>query len=236
MRAENEAEASFRKARQAVDEMYTQVAEKWLAGQPKLEPLQRDFLQKALEFYRDLSQRTGSDPAIRFEATQASRRAALIQYKLGDAAQAEEAFRNAIDQMQKLVDEVREVPAYREALAETLNAFTTLLSETGRKADAEKASRRAFVLQEQLVSEFPDTAKYRCGLAQIHLVAANEADEARPGEAERYYRESATILEKLTAEFPSEPAYRYHLAESLRGLGTILTKHGRAVDRAPNCR
>ena len=32
------------RARKAVDEMYTEVAQKWLSQQPQLEPLQREFL------------------------------------------------------------------------------------------------------------------------------------------------------------------------------------------------
>ena len=43
-------------ARRAVDEMYTQVAEKWLAEQGSLTLLQRDFLEKALSFYQEFSQ------------------------------------------------------------------------------------------------------------------------------------------------------------------------------------
>src|SRR5262249_26434237 len=48
-----EADRSGVLARHAVDEMYTEVAEKWLATQPYLEPLQRDFLLKALAFYEE---------------------------------------------------------------------------------------------------------------------------------------------------------------------------------------
>jgi hypothetical protein len=38
-------------ARQVVDDMYTKVAEKWLSSAPGLQPLQREFLEKALGFY-----------------------------------------------------------------------------------------------------------------------------------------------------------------------------------------
>jgi eukaryotic-like serine/threonine-protein kinase len=50
----NQAEANFRQARQAVDDMYTQVAQKWLAQQPQMEPMQREFLQKALFLLQSL--------------------------------------------------------------------------------------------------------------------------------------------------------------------------------------
>src|SRR5262249_55940579 len=46
-----EAEENLRHARRAVDDMYTQVATKWLAHQPQMEPVQQEFLKKALAFY-----------------------------------------------------------------------------------------------------------------------------------------------------------------------------------------
>ena len=53
------AEANFRLARAAVDDMYTQVAEKWLAQEPQMEPLQREFLLKALRFYERFARPDG---------------------------------------------------------------------------------------------------------------------------------------------------------------------------------
>jgi serine/threonine protein kinase len=82
-KARGEAETNLRAARQAVDDMYTQVAEKWLAQQPQLESLQREFLQKALRFYMDVAEPSSNDPAIRLEAVRALRRVAEIQYHLG---------------------------------------------------------------------------------------------------------------------------------------------------------
>ena len=69
--ARREAEANFHHARQAVDEMYTQVAEKWLAHQPQMEPMQREFLKKALSFYRQFAERSSPVPAVRFETARA---------------------------------------------------------------------------------------------------------------------------------------------------------------------
>ena len=69
-------------ARRAVDEMYTEVAEKWLAQEPKLTPLQREFLEKALAFYQRFTQDPGSGPAERHAAAEAAERLGQIQEKL----------------------------------------------------------------------------------------------------------------------------------------------------------
>ena len=50
-REQARAEARSRQARQAVDEMYTEVAEQWLDQEPHMEEVQRRFLLKALQFY-----------------------------------------------------------------------------------------------------------------------------------------------------------------------------------------
>ena len=50
-RKQREVEKQRDEARQAVDDMYTDVAEEWLAQQAALEPLQRKFLEKTLDYY-----------------------------------------------------------------------------------------------------------------------------------------------------------------------------------------
>ena len=57
----DEARSQRQHARQAVDQMYTEVAKKWLSQQPRLEPLQRDFLLKALAFYQEFARESGND-------------------------------------------------------------------------------------------------------------------------------------------------------------------------------
>ena len=59
------------RARKAVDEMYTEVAQKWLSQQPQLELLQREFVLKALAFYQDFAREYSSDPAARRGAARA---------------------------------------------------------------------------------------------------------------------------------------------------------------------
>ena len=108
------ARGNLRKARQAVDDMYTQVAEKWLANQPQMEPVQREFLEKALRFYQEFAQQGGgTEPEVRLETARAYRRVADIQFRLGAVAQAETAFREAIDRLKALADEFPSAPEYR---------------------------------------------------------------------------------------------------------------------------
>jgi hypothetical protein len=71
--------------RQAVDDMYTQVAEKWLAQQAELTQVQKQFLEKALAFYQRLTTEETADPTVLFETAKAQQRVGEIQHKLGKA-------------------------------------------------------------------------------------------------------------------------------------------------------
>jgi eukaryotic-like serine/threonine-protein kinase len=225
------AEANADNARRAVDDMYTQVAEKWLAHQPQMEPVQREFLQKALGFYTEFAKESSTEPAIRLETARAFRRIAEIQHRLGQPAHAEEVFQRAVDRMQALVDEFPTAPSYRAELAAALHKFGVLLGDTGRYPDEEQIHRRALALEEQLAAEFPANALYRRDLGRGHWFVAEVLTSLhRRREAEQAYRSALTIQIPLVAEFVSNAEYREHLAESHLGLGKIVRHAGRTEE------
>lgn len=218
------AEANFKEARTAVDDMYTQVAEKWLAQQPHLETVQREFLQKALQFYERFAREYSSDPSMRLESARAYRRIGEIQRKLGKAPQAEQAFKKAAESLQELVVQFPEAPEYRHELANTLHKLGDHLAETGSIPEAASAYRRALDLQEKLVGEFQDIPEYRRDLALgLYSLGKRLIDlGAERSEIEKPFRRSVDLLEKLRVEFPKVTEYRAYLACSLRALGHYL--------------
>jgi serine/threonine protein kinase len=217
------AEANADKARQAVDAMYTQVAEEWLAHQPQMEPVQREFLEKALQFYTEFAKETSNDPSVRFETARAYRRIAEIQHRLGQTAQAEDAFERGVDHTQSLVDEFPTNSSYRADLAAMLHRLGVLLGDTGRYQEEEAIHRRALAVDEQLAAEHPANPERRGKLGRGHwyraqvLAALHERDAAV-----QTYETAIGIQKQLVADFPSSPEYREHLAESYLGLGQQL--------------
>src|SRR5206468_6160896 len=83
-RQRQQAELQRAQARRAVDDMYTQVAEKWLADQPQLEKLQREFLEKAATFYEEFAKEQATNPDVRRETAKAIHRLGAIRQKLGE--------------------------------------------------------------------------------------------------------------------------------------------------------
>ncbi len=222
------AEASADKARQAVDDMYTQVAEKWLAHQPQMEPVQREFLEKALAFYIDFAKASGDDPSVRFETARAHRRIAEIHHRLGRPAEAEDAFTIAIGQMQAVVDTFPSIPEYRAELAATLHKFGVLLGDTGRAAEEEQIQRRALALEQQLHAEFPGATAYGRDVGRGewflgHVLLALD----RPDEAEKQLRSALATQSSLVDKLPTNPEYRHDLAQTNLRLGLTLRARNR---------
>jgi serine/threonine protein kinase/tetratricopeptide (TPR) repeat protein len=229
--ARAKAEASFQKARQAVDDMYTQVAERWLSQQPQMEPLQREFLTKALQFYAESAQRTGADPAVRFETARAHRRMAEIQHRLGQPVEAESAFRQAIDRLQDLADEIPTEAKYRTELAGALHQRGVLLGDTGQYSDEEAAHRRALAIEQELATKFPAFAEYRSKLGRAHWFVGQVLSHLhRRDEAETEFRSALAIQSKLAAEFPSVPDHRHHLAQTHLRLAQALSYKDRVEE------
>ena len=109
--------------RQAVDDMYTQVAEKWLAQQAELTLVQKQFLEKALAFYQRLATEESADPAVLFETAKAQQRVGEIQNKLGKHAEAEAAYRRAIELFAQLPRETQDSAKYNQSLAKRAEAW-----------------------------------------------------------------------------------------------------------------
>ena len=117
VRQQREVEKQRDEARQAVDDMYTDVAQEWLAQQAVLEPLQQKFLQKALGDYERFAGEASIDPKVRWKTAVAYRRIAEIQERLGNSEEAKWACRRATKMLERLSAKVPSVPQYRCELA-----------------------------------------------------------------------------------------------------------------------
>src|SRR5260370_9098237 len=67
----DEAEANFRKARQAVDEEFTLVSQRNLFEAPGFQSLRRDLLESALKYHQDFLQQRPEDPVLQVEVAAA---------------------------------------------------------------------------------------------------------------------------------------------------------------------
>jgi serine/threonine protein kinase/Flp pilus assembly protein TadD len=219
LRANGRTEARFRAARDAVDDMYTQVAEEWLDDAPRLTDVQKTFLDKALHFYQQFGAEHADDPAVRHEAARAYLRVGRIQAKSGRYAEAEVAHREAIARSEALAAAFPGDPKFREGLAAGYHSLGSLLRENVRSQEAEQPLLRAIDLRRQLVAEAPELPGSWPDLARSQtMLAVLYSDTGRHPDAERAYGQALEIWERLAAAYPKDPSYQSLLGMALNNL------------------
>jgi serine/threonine protein kinase len=153
-RQRDEARVQHRLARQAVDDMYTQVAEKWLHDKPGLGPLEQEFLEKALAYYEQFAKEESDDPAIQHETALAYSRVAWICTELRQFDKAESALRHALTVFGELAKRFPKQVQHRYELARATWNQGFLLQLRGRLEEAEPFYREADSDLQKLASGF----------------------------------------------------------------------------------
>jgi tetratricopeptide (TPR) repeat protein len=220
-------------AEQAVDDMYTGVAQQWLARQPHLQPTQREFLEKAAEYYRRRSERDDSGPAARQQAARAFYRLGSIENALGRPDRAADYFDRAIGSFERLAADHPDEPEYRRDLSDALHA-STLVTRKREPGEVERVLRWSVELAEGIATRHPGHAGYRHMLAVSRIGLAEAlAAAGRDAEAERIYRGELPALRELAARPGAPPDRRNTLAACYTSLGNLLRATGRFEDAGP---
>jgi tetratricopeptide (TPR) repeat protein len=229
-RKQRELEMQRDEARQAVDDMYTDVAEQWLGQQAALEPMQQKFLQKALAYYKRFAGEVSRNREVRSRTAVAHRRVAGIEEKLGHYSDAESACRQAMSIFETLLSDAPSVRQYQCDLATSEGMLAGLLSATGHPDEAKALSRRAVARLRKLAADAPLEPQHRHELAKIHLVSARYLFKTEPREAEMALLEAIALCDRLAADLPSNPRYRSSAARAHFSLGVVLGHMGRRAD------
>lgn len=207
------AQKNFEKARQAVDDMYSNVAEKWLQHQPKVTQLQREFLQKALAFYEGMSKEEGADPEVRSEAARALRRMAFIQKNLQDRPAAEKLYWQCYRKFAELTNQHPDRPEFLVDLARSHVDLADIYALAGRNTEARQETELANEVLTKLGTPSFRDAKHRARLAAaLGLLSSRLMEEMRLPEADVALKTQLKILESLVADFPADIDYRGQLA------------------------
>jgi eukaryotic-like serine/threonine-protein kinase len=232
-RKQAEVEAQRDEARQAVDDMYSNVAEQWLAQQAALEPMQHKFLQKAVDYYQKFASEANTDPAIRFKSAVAHRRVGAIQEKLGNSVEARDACRRSIKILATLLAEESGVRAYERELAVSKETLARLLWETGSRAQAEALMLGAVALLEKAAAGASSDSEYQRELARCYNNLARLLRGVNAPEAERALRRAIVLTEGLAANSPAVPQYLRSLGIAHNNLGLMVCDLGRPAEAEP---
>jgi tetratricopeptide (TPR) repeat protein len=225
------AEANFRKAVTAVEQLLTRVGETDLLHVPQMEPVRRALLQDALRFYQEFLKERGDSPAVRSEAASAYTRVGRIQVALGQRDEGEESYRQALLLLEQLLAEPPVDPAARNKLAGVHEELGLLYHSTQRWYQAEAALLKAVAILEQLDRQDPTIMRNRHDLAKTHVGLLNLYRQmGRLGEAETASKMSLTQLDGLLVGDPKNVDYLTLLARCHQNVALVYGAQGRTAD------
>jgi serine/threonine protein kinase len=216
------AEMSFQQARAAVDRYYTQISEYRLLHEPGLQPLRKELLHTALEFYQKLVAQRSEDPAARAELARALYRLAEITRDIESAAQALAYLQQAIDIQDELVQSNPGVADHQRDLAASCDSLGLVYQSLGRTAEADAAYRKALDLRQRLAGEVPGVIDDRRDLAATcHNLGGLSEITGQAGRAEELYQQALRLREHLVQEHPAVSRYQNELAASHNDLAYL---------------
>ncbi|MBL8798334.1 MAG: protein kinase [Planctomycetia bacterium] len=232
-RQRQRAEQNFRKSREAVQQMLTEVGQNELAHVPLMEDVRQRLLAKAVAFHGEFLEKQSNEPEVRQQAGQAYQQVGNVYRMLGRFPDAEVAYRNSMERFEALTKEFPQEPDYRRDLALTYFDRGQLQRTRGKLAEAEQDDRAAIAIQDKLAAEFPKQADYRHELSKsLNDLALVLLRTGKPEEAEKSYRQALALQEVLAKEYSdSHPEFREDLAGTLNDLGALLRgvkRHGEA--------
>jgi eukaryotic-like serine/threonine-protein kinase len=221
------AETRARQARTAVDTMYVQVAEAWISKQPFLEPVQREFLHAAAQFYESLGDEPGDDPVLRQESARVAYRLGQIEFKLGRNPQAETAFRRAIEIQQALLQSSPNTVTIGKELADSLHSLAFICFQFSRRGDGELLLKQALEIRDVLARALPIDSQILRDLAISHnSLFGLYSDAGRNDDARRSILRSLKIREELAASETPDLQDRVYCADAHTNLMRLLMRTG----------
>jgi eukaryotic-like serine/threonine-protein kinase len=226
------AEVNFSRAREAVDQMLSEVGDIELAEVPQMEVARKRLLAKALGFYEAFVAERPADPAVQIEYGRAHERLAAIHDLLGDARQAEAAYRRSITLFEGLSRTTAGTDPPAADLARAFAGLGIILKKANRFQEAEAALRTALQLRERQEGGRADLRGYQQDLAEsrYHLATLLARLPHREPEDEHVYRQAVETQQSLASAAASTPENRRKLVRYLNNLGLLLADAGRLAD------
>jgi serine/threonine protein kinase/tetratricopeptide (TPR) repeat protein len=232
-RERDRAEASFRMARDAVDQLFTQVSQSPQMKTQGMEKFRKKLLQSARSFYERFIQEEFDTPAVRYDLGLAYHRLTDINRELGDTAAAEESSAKAIALLGELAAAQPDVPEYQRELAASHFALGLVYFATAAWEKAEAAFELAVTIQKKQADAYPTAAEYRYALAKTYRASGfahsrrhqNDAAVAR-------YQQALEILSKSVQDHPV-PEHQSLLATTQMNLANMYITRNWFVKAEP---
>lgn len=215
-------EQSFRDSQQTVNDYLTLVSENTLLNQPGMQPLRKELLQRALQYYERFLQQRGNDPSVQDELASTYFRVGVITEVLDSPVQALPHYERALKMQRQLSQQRPADRSRREAMGNTLNALGTIYVKLLELPAAQGYYQQALDIRRRLAEELPENVGYQrtWGNAAMNLgVAARWAKDRET--AQHFFREAQTIRERALEQHPSEVKLKRDLGKGYYNLANL---------------
>ena len=227
-----QAEANFKKAREAVDEYFTKVSESKLLNVPGLQPLRKDLLESARKYYDQFLRDRGKDTSVRAEAAEAWYRLGFVASQVGTPIEAAKSLQEAVVMYEGLARDHPAEARYFYKLAMALNDLGNRQYSLGRIAEALRTQERSLEIRRRVAAENPSVPEYQkeLGIGLMNC-GSRKRSAGQVAEATLLFEEARDLYQRLIREYPDVADYRYRLSGAYLDIGNVHEDSGR-TDKA----
>ena len=212
-----ESQASFARARRAVDQFYTRFYEEGVLNVAGMEKVRHEVLGEMLQYYRDFLAQHHDDSSLRRELAETCLRIGLLTFQQGNKADALVVVRQAFADFEKLLPSSPDDRELQKRFGECLQHMAMIELDQGDLDSARRHLERGLGVVKRRSDEDPGNLQLRVGLARAYgnhaklLWTMNDLGQAR-----QFYLRALEIQKDLvrhdiaTLEFTSDLAMTYN--------------------------
>jgi serine/threonine-protein kinase len=216
------AETSLQHARETVDSFCTNVSEHTLLNQPGMQPLRRELLEQALQYYERFVAERADDPSIQDELALTHFRIGRISEQIDAPQKALAAYQRALTLQERLVAARPADRELLEALGDTYTASGRIFLNQRRWQEAANAHSKAADIRQRLASAAPHHTEFQRKLANSFMnLGVVEKERGHLGEAQQQFLRAQSRRRKILARDPEDTKVRRDLAMGCYNLANL---------------
>lgn len=168
------------------------------------------------------------DPECRAELARTNNNLGQALRLLRRHDEARQSHRQAVELLERLVQEHPQETDYRLALARAYRIYFPFVTFGRRPNDHRQIRAAGIAILEELVRDFPNVPDYQCELSEMLATTSfrPRGSESRDRQREQLER-AVDLARELSGAHPSIPRYRAVLARSLKELAKTLDRSRR---------
>lgn len=236
------AQENFERARDAVDEYLTRVSEEVLLDEPGMQPLRKDLLELALNYYEEFAKERRNDDSLQTELALAYIRVGEIKETLGLFEESISAYKQAIAVQESVLAKNELDQNGRSTLASAYRQLGEVYQANLEFMQAKEFCKKAIDLLVELTREAPDSTKFQLGLTYAfasmaqsqamldgyqRLVTEFSPIELDIDSAVENYQDAITIQERLLQNDPDNKEIQTALTAMRGQLANLYARVGK---------